>query len=269
VDDRDRAGLRANQARWDESAPLHATSELYDLAGFRSGRDDIRPFELEEIGDVRGRELLHLQCHLGTDTLSCARRGALVAGLDFSPNAIEIATTLAARCGIDAQFWCADVYDAVEAVEGRQFDIVYTGIGALGWLPDLDAWARVVAALLRPGGLLYMVEIHPIVIGVLGDGRTMTNDILDAEYIEWDEKGGTYAAPDATFEHTTTFERAHALSDVVSAVLDAGLAVELLHEQSYTNAPWPWTVRSDDGYYRLPVGHPRFPLTYSLRAHLR
>ena len=248
---------------------MHAESELYDLAGFRSGRDDIRPFELEEIGPVRGKELLHLQCHLGTDTLSWARHGAHVSGLDFSPKAIEIATTLAADCRIDARFWCADVYDAVEAVEGRKFDIVYTGIGALGWLPDLAAWARVVGALLRPGGLLYLVEIHPIVIGVLGDGLTMTNDILDAEYIEWDEKGGTYAAPDATFEHTTTFERAHALSDVISAVLDAGLVLELFHEQSYTNAPWPWTVRNDDGYYRLPAGYPRFPLTYSLRARLR
>ncbi len=151
---------------------------------------------------------------------------------------------------------------------GRRFDIVYTGIGALGWLPDLHVWARVVAALLRPAGVLYLVEIHPIVIGVLGDGRTITNDILDAEYIEWDEKGGTYAAPEATFQHTTTFERAHALSDVVTAILDAGLTLELLHEQSYTNAPWPWTVLGEDGYYRLPAESPRFPLTYSLRARL-
>jgi 2-polyprenyl-3-methyl-5-hydroxy-6-metoxy-1,4-benzoquinol methylase len=248
---------------------LHAESELYDLAGFRSGRDDIRPFELEEIGAVRGKKLLHLQCHLGTDTLSWSRHGALVSGLDFSPKAIEIATTLAADCGIDAEFWCADVYDAVNAVEGRRFDIVYTGIGALGWLPDLDAWARVVAALLRPGGVLYLVEIHPIVIGVLGDGRTLTNDILDAKYIEWDEKEGTYAAPDASFEHTTTFERAHALSDVITAILDAGLVLELFREQSYTNAPWPWTVLGGDGYYRLPDGQARFPLTYSLRARLR
>ena len=177
---------------------MHATSDLYDLAGFRFGRDDIRPFELKEIGIVQGKQLLHLQCHLGTDTLSWARHGAHVAGLDFSPTRSRIATALAADCDIDAQFWCADIYDAVDAVEGRRFDIVYTGIGALGWLPDLNAWAQVVAALLRPGGVLYLVEIHPIVIGVLGDGQTMTNDILDAEYVEWDEKGGTYRAPDTT-----------------------------------------------------------------------
>jgi hypothetical protein len=107
------------------------------------------------------------------------------------------------------------------------------------------------------------------VLGVLSDGRTMTNDILDAEYVEWDEKAGTYAAPDAVFRNTTTFERVHALSEVITAVLDAGLVLELFHEQSYTNAPWPWAVRGDDGYYRLPAGWPRFPLTYSLRARLR
>ena len=204
MDERERAGLLANQARWDESVPWHAESDLYDLAGFRAGRDDIRPFEHEEIGDVQGQELLHLQCHLGTDTLSWARHGARVAGLDFSPNAIEVATALAADCAIDARFWCADVYDAADAVDGRRFDIVSTGIGALGWLPDLSTWAREVASLLRPGGVLYLVEIHPIVIGLLGDGLTMTNDILDAAYIEWDEKGGTYAAPDAIFENSTT-----------------------------------------------------------------
>ena len=259
-------GRLANLARWDEAAPLHARSALYDLEGFRAGRDDIRPFEHDELGAVEGRELLHLQCHLGTDTLSWARHGARVSGLDFSPNAIEVAKTLASDCGIDATFWCADVYDAVNAVGGRKFDIVYTGIGALGWLPDLDSWAQVVAGLLRPGGVLYLVEIHPLVIGMVHDGRTLTQDIFEADFTAWHEKRGTYAVPDAVLQHTTSYERAHALSDVITAVLDASLTLELFHEQSYTNAPWPWTKRGDDGYYRLPDGWKRFPLTYSLRA---
>ncbi|MDQ1379549.1 MAG: hypothetical protein QOJ71_268, partial [Actinomycetota bacterium] len=112
----DRVGRLANLARWDEAAPLHAQSALYDLESFRAGRDDIRPFEHDELGSVEGRDLLHLQCHIGTDTLSWARHGARVSGLDFSPNAIDIARTLAAECAIDAKFWCADVYDALEAV---------------------------------------------------------------------------------------------------------------------------------------------------------
>ena len=155
-------------------------------------------------------------------------------GLDFSPSAIDIARTLAADCGIHAEFWCGDVYDAVGVVGGRKFDIVYTGIGALGWLPDLRSWAEVVAELLRPDGVLYLVEIHPLVIGMVHDGRTLELDVFEADFVRWDEKGGTYAAPDAAFENTTSYERVHALSDVISAVLDAGLTLELFHEQSYT-----------------------------------
>jgi len=266
VDDAGLAGRAANLARWDEAAPLHAASETYDLAGFRAGRDDIRPFEISELGPVSGLDLIHLQCHLGTDTLSWARRGARVVGLDFSPAAIAIATQLAADCGLAAEFVCADVYDALKAVGERQFDIVYTGMGALGWLPDLGAWAQVAAGLLRPGGVLYLVEIHTIVVSVVNDGRTIGQDIFQAEYVAWDEPGGTYAAPDASFANTVSFERGHALSDAITAVLDTGLVLELFHEHSYTNAPWPWSVRGDDGFYRLPAGWPKFPLTYSLRA---
>jgi SAM-dependent methyltransferase len=211
VVDRNGEGRAANLARWDESTPLHAASDFYDLAGFRAGRDDIRPFELVELGSVAGLDLVHLQCHLGTDTLSWARHGARVVGLDFSSAAIAAARELALDCGIDAEFVCADVYDAPDALGHRSFDIVYTGIGALGWLPDLEGWAQVVNGLLRPGGALYLVEIHPIVLGVLGDGRTLRHDIFDAPYVRWDEKGGPYAAPDASFVNTTTFERMHAL----------------------------------------------------------
>jgi SAM-dependent methyltransferase len=264
--DRSFEGRMANLARWEESVPLHAESDLYDLVGFRAGRDDIRPFELVELGDVAGLDLVHLQCHLGTDTLSWARHGARVVGLDFSPAAVEVATRLAIDCAIEAEFVCSDVYNAGQALTGRSFDVVYTGIGALGWLSDLEEWARQVAGLLRPGGALYLVEIHPMVLGVLGDGRTLEQDIFEAQYVRWDEKGGTYAAPDATLLNTTTFERVHSLSDVMSALLEARLNIELFHEQSYTNAPWPWAVKCDDGFYRLPDGWPKFPLTYSLLA---
>lgn len=260
-------GIEANRSRWDEAAPLHAASEYYDLAGFRAGRDDLHPFELDELGDVAGLDLVHLQCHIGTDTLSWARHGANVVGLDFSPTAMEIATVLAADCGLAAEFVCADVYDAPAAL-GHTFDLVYTGVGALNWLPDLGRWAAVVAALLRPGGALYLVEIHPVVGGVVNDGRTIELDTFAGAYQRWDEKGGTYAAPDAELANTVSYERAHALSEVVSAVLDAGLTLELLHEHATSKAPWPWLERGADGFYRLPAGWPSFPLSYSLRARL-
>lgn len=258
--------LRSNRDLWDESAPLHAESELYDLAGFRRGRDDIRPFELDELGDVTGLDLVHLQCHLGTDTLSWARHGARVVGLDFSSRSIEIARELAAACALPAEFVCADVYDAVAALSGRNFDVVYTGIGALGWLPDLTAWARVVTELLRPGGVVYLVEIHPIVNGVAEDGRTIRFDIIDADFQAFEATEGTYGAPGAQLTNTVTYERDHGLGEIISAVLDAGLVLEVFHEQSYTNAPRAWTEQGVDGFYRLPEGSPRFPLTFSLRA---
>ena len=268
MSDEHRDGRLANRAWWDVAAPLHAESALYDLENFRVGRDDIRPFELDELGPIAGRELLHLQCHIGTDTLSWARHGARVVGLDFSHASLAVARQLALDCDIDAEFVCADVYDAVEAIDGRTFDVVYTGIGALGWLPDLASWADVVHDLLRPGGVLYLVEIHPVALGVAKDGRTVTVDMLDTEYQAWHEPGGTYAAPDAEVPHTT-YERVHTLSDVLSAVLDAGLTLELFHEQSYTNVPWPWAERGSDGYFRGPEGARRVPLTYSLRRGVR
>jgi SAM-dependent methyltransferase len=258
--------MAANLARWDEAAPLHAASTLYDLNGFRAGRRDIRPFELDELGDVTGLDLVHLQCHIGTDTLSWARHGARVVGLDFSPEAVSTARRLARECGLEAEFVCANVYDAVEALEGRRFDIVYTGIGALNWLPDLDHWAHVAAHLVRPGGVLYLVEIHPMVSAVMVDGRTLCQDVFDAAYTRCEDVEGTYAVPDAEMANAVAYERVHSLGDVVSSILDTGLDLELLHEQGYTNAPWPWCVKGEDGWYRLPEGWPKFPLTYSLRA---
>jgi 2-polyprenyl-3-methyl-5-hydroxy-6-metoxy-1,4-benzoquinol methylase len=147
---------------------VHLASSFYDLAGFRIGASTLRPFEVSEVGDVTGRRLVHLQCHTGLDTLSWARRGALVCGLDFSPPAIEAASALAASLGLPAAFVVADVYDAVAAFGGRRFDIVYTGSGALVWLPDVFGWARVVAGLLAPGcGSSFCTSMTPA-----GSGRS-------------------------------------------------------------------------------------------------
>jgi SAM-dependent methyltransferase len=150
-----------NRANWDDRVPVHLASEFYDLDGFRAGASSLRPFEAAEAGDMTGKRLVHLQCHVGLDTLSWARNGALVTGLDFSEPAIEAARSLAAGLAIDASFVRADVYDAVSALGGQRFNVVYTGTGALVWLPDIARWAQVVAALLEPGGFLYLVEGHP------------------------------------------------------------------------------------------------------------
>ena len=258
--------LATNRERWDERVPVHAASAFYDLDAVVAGRDDLRPWEDEELGSLDGLDVVHLQCHIGTDTVAIARRGARTVGLDFSEPALQVAETLAHRCGLDIEWVCSDVYEAVVALGGRRFDVVYTGMGALGWLPNLDRWAKVVVNLLRPGGVLYVTELHPMWVALVGDGHTIFQDAIDAEFTRWDDEPNTYADPDATFERKVSWERLHTISDLLSAVLTAGMTIELFHEFDATPSPTKWLIRGDDGLYRFPNGMHKFPLSYSLRA---
>src|ERR687895_478446 len=256
----------ANRAHWDERVPIHVGGKFYDVAGFKAGQERLRPFEISEVGDVSGKDLVHLQCHFGIDTLSWARRGARVVGLDFSGPAVEAARRLAAELGLDATFVESDVYDAVGSLGGRTFDVVYTGLGALNWLPDIGRWAGVVADLLRPGGFLYLAEFHPF-SRVFGDeDLTVTYDYFQDAPEVWDQPG-TYADLGAETVNNRTYEWLHTLGDVLSAVVSSGLTLELLHEHDYTLFPqWPFLKKSGFDTYRLPEGTPSLPLMYSLRA---
>jgi SAM-dependent methyltransferase len=243
-------------------------SAFYDVEGFIAGKCTLAPFEAEEVGDVQGRSLVHLQCHFGLDTLSWARRGASVTGLDFSRTAVEAASGLAQSIGVGARFVCADVYDAVAAL-GQTFDIVYTGHGALLWLPDLPRWAKVVSQLLKPGGRFYLSEFHPLVDTMAADSLQIEGSYFDeGSGIVWDEPGGSYADPQAVTEHNRTVEFRHPVSDVWQALHGAGLQVDLFRERDFTLYPrWPFLEKQADGTYRLPHGKPRLPLLYALRAH--
>lgn len=261
--------IAVNRDLWDEMATVHVSTELYDPDGLVEGRDDLRPWEDEELGPVTGLDLLHLQCHIGTDTIGWARRGADVVGLDLSPEAIRVARDLSRRCGLDVEWVESDVHDAAVALRGRSFDVVYTGVGALGWLPDLARWAEVVRSLLRPGGCLYLVELHPMWVALVEDGRTVCEDAIGARFERWDEQDRTsYADTERPLTHTSSFERLHSISDVLSAILSAGLVIELFHEFDVTPAPTAWLEQREDRLFHFPPGMPRFPLTYSLRARL-
>jgi SAM-dependent methyltransferase len=254
--------------------PIHVASDLYDVARFRKGGLHLRPFELEEVGDVTGRRLAHLQCHFGLDTLSWARVGASVVGLDFSEPAVRAATELAVETGLDARFVQSDVYDAVAALDGERFDIVYTGLGALNWLPDLPRWAGVVADLLVDDGVLYLSEFHPLSWVFADEDRTVAYDYFHNPEGETFDDGetGSYADLDAKTTNNATLEWAHTLADVVTAVLGAGLRLELLSEHDYTLFPRFPDLAEDRELlsagvvYRQPEGSPRLPLMYSLRA---
>ncbi len=258
--------LEANRAMWDERVPIHVAGEFYDVAGFKAGAPALRAFEPDELGDVTGLELVHLQCHFGLDSLDWARRGARVTGLDFSAPAVAAAGALAAELGLDARFVEGDVH-AAPTILGRDFDVVYTGLGALNWLPDLTAWAGVVDALLRPGGALYLPEFHPFAM-VFGErDLTVEYPYFHDEPLVLDEPG-TYADVDAHTTNNRSYEWNHPVSAVVTALLDAEFTLELFHEHDYTLFPqWPFLERSEDRRsYRLPAGMPSLPLMYSLRA---
>lgn len=262
------AGWRVlNRANWDDRVPIHLASRFYDLEDFRKTRDSLRKFEPAEAGDVRGKDLVHLQCHIGLDTLSWAGRGARASGLDFSVPAIEAARGLAAELGISASFVTSDVYDAPAAFGGQRFDIVYTGIGALCWLPDIPRWARLAAELLRPGGFLYLVEAHPF-SGVLDDqtGLVISRDYFD-DTPRLESCPYTYTDGDAELAHPTQVEFPHTMGEILTALTQAGLRLEFLHEHDFDLfARFESLHRTEDGTWRFPPGRPRVPMLYSLHA---
>jgi SAM-dependent methyltransferase len=258
--------LELNRALWDERVPIHVTGDFYDVEGFLAGRSSVRPFELDELGEVTGCSLVHPQCHFGQDTLSWARHGARVTGLDFSAPAIEAARSLAEQAGLEAEFIQANIYDAVAALGGRRFDVVYTGLGALNWLPDIERWASTMASLLATGGRFYLVELHPITEVFAEDSLEVTESYFDPGPHAYDEPG-TYADPSAPTKQNRSIEWRHPLGEVVSAIISAGLRLEFLHEHPYTESlRWPFLERDADRIYRMPAGRPELPLMYSLRA---
>lgn len=263
----DLAWREFNRAMWNERVPGHLASEIYDVAGFKAGQTSLNPHEIADLGDVTGRDLIHLQCHFGMDTLSWARLGARATGVDFSEPAVQAAIELAEDIGVDAEFVTADVYDAPKSVGGRRFDIVYTGVGALCWLPDMTRWAKVVFDLLKPGGELYLYEFHPL--KWILEGRDKP-EILDSYFTPPEGLrlgGATYADASAPATPTPTIQWNHPLGEVVTALVAAGLRIRSLRElDSDVLHQWPAMIRGQDGLYRMPPDMPSLPLMYVLRA---
>jgi 2-polyprenyl-3-methyl-5-hydroxy-6-metoxy-1,4-benzoquinol methylase len=260
----DEGRLKDNRRAWDLRTRVHQESAFYDVESFKRGRNSLRPFELDELGDVTGRSLLHLQCHFGMDTLSWARLGAHVTGVDFSEDAIETARALAAEIGVAARFVCANLYDLPTVLDG-EFDIVVSTYGIIGWLPDLEGWARVAAHFLKPGGTFCLVEIHPLIslFDEIDGELKLTASLFDSGPFE-SESVMTYAdglALPAHPEHNWRWP----LSRVVTALSAAGLRIERLREFPVdVRQRLPSMVKGDDGYWRLP-GDP-LPLLFTIVA---
>lgn len=260
----------ANREMWDDRVPIHMGSDFYGVEAFKAGAEILHAFEIDEIGELAGLDLVHLQCHFGMDTLACAQRGARVTGLDRSEAGIAAARELAAEIEIPARFVAANVYDAVEAL-GETYDVVYTGRGALNWLPDVDRWAEVVEALLRPGGFLYLNEFHPVTDMMADESFEIVYDYFGRpEGYHFDGEGITYTETEERTEHRTSHEWIHPTSRVITALLDVGLRIELFREHDFSVfSRFPFLEKETIGIrrvYRMPEGRPRLPLMYSIRA---
>lgn len=259
--------IDSNRKNWDDRVAVHVASRFYDVPGFLGGKCTLTTDDLAAVGDVQGLHLVHLQCHFGLDTLSWARRGATVTGLDFSEKAIDAAEELSQRSQLPGTFVQADVYDARSALSG-EFDWVVTGVGALCWLPDIQRWAATVKSLLKPGGRLYLREAHPMLWAL---DETDTELKVQHPYFFHskpftEDTEQTYTDGPANITHTKSYTWNHSLSEVFSALLGQGLVLE--HFEELRSCSWPalpQMTQREDGEWVLPEAEKdRVPLMYSV-----
>jgi SAM-dependent methyltransferase len=269
--------IALNQAHWDERAAPHATSPEYDVANLVSGErrlSDVVAFDEQALGDIAGLRALHLQCHIGTDTMSLARLGAKVTGLDLSAASLEQARRIAADAGYEIDYVQSDVYSAPQALGGRRFELLYTGVGALCWLPDIRRWAQVVAELLEPGGRLFLREGHPM-MWTIDEKRAEADGTLALRYAYFEDpdgmvfdEQGSYVTTDFAFENTRFVCWNHGLGEQVSALLDAGFELTSLVE--HRSLPWnalPGRMEiGADNEWRMIDDSQLLPLSYTLQA---
>lgn len=262
--------MKINQERWNELVPIHARSAFYDLAGFKAGKNALHPLLIDELGDVSGKSLLHLQCHFGMDTLSWARLGAKVTGVDFSDEAIKLARSLSQELGIEANFICSNIYDLPNVLSAAQkFDIVFTSFGAISWLPDLQPWGKIIAHYLKPGGTFYIAEGHPFMWTFDNSPDfKIAYSYFSHEPIK-EEAEGSYADENAKIVHTTEYGWNHSFTEIFNSLISAGLKIDFLHEFPFCAwKAFPNMEKGEDGWWRIKETEKAnlIPLTFSLKA---
>ena len=259
--------LKNNKDLWNELTPIHEQSPLYDVESFKKGRCALKPIELEEVGDVSGKSLLHLQCHFGMDTLSWGRLGAKATGVDFSEEAIKLALKLSKETGIKARFIQSDIYKLPDVLKGK-FDIIFTSYGVLAWLPDLKKWAEIIAHYLKRGGYFYIVELHPVML-LLDDSKDAEG--LKIRYPYFPDGKPLYFAWSADYADRTksakhgSYEWPYPISNIITSLANAGLHIEYFHEFSICNhQSLPFMKKQADGWWHIDGD--LIPLTFSLKA---
>lgn len=259
--------IAINQHLWNERAKVHFNSAFYDNASFIKGQNSLNPIELNLLGNIAGKKVLHLQCHFGQDSLSLARMGAEVTGVDFSDVAIMQAKSLARESQLEAQFICCDIYDLHKHLEDS-FDIVFTSYGTIGWLPDINKWAKLIADFLKPKGSLVFAEFHPVVWMFSYDFKTVEYDYFNTGAIKETEKG-SYTDGSENIE-LESISWNHTLSDVFTALKNSGMDIEQFQEFDYS--PYDCfqnTVKVDDNKYMIKGLEGKLPMVYALRGTKR
>jgi SAM-dependent methyltransferase len=257
-----------NQELWDEVAPVHVKS-YKEVELLRKGGIALDEIELREIGEVRGKSLLHLQCHIGTDTLSWARRGAKVTGVDFSAQSIASAKQLQQELQLEATFLCSNVYD-LRTILHQRFDIVYTSRGVLCWLRDLDKWAQIVAHFLEPSGFFYIMETHPL-CNIFEETKPGELTIAypyfhTPEPTLWDEEEPDYA-DDTYYPQHPSYEWNWSTGDILNALIKAGLLIDFFNEyERLFFKRFPNMASCSEGWYHFPQYTGKLPLLFTLKA---
>ncbi len=253
-----------NRKAWNDKTAFHAASDFYDMTGFMAGRCTLQDIELELLGDVSGKKVLHLQCHFGQDTISFARLGAHATGVDFSDTAIQKAQEIANELNIPAQFICSDIYSLPKVLQ-EKFDIVFTSYGTVGWLPDLDKWAGVISHFLKPGGTFVMADFHPLVWMFDNDFTKITYPYFKSDAIIEIETG-TYADTAAPITNQTVSWN-HSLSEILNSLIKHGLTIEAFNEYDYSPYNCFYgTVEAEPGKFRITNLDNKIPMIYSIKA---
>lgn len=256
--------FETNRKTWNNKVAVHADSDFYDLKGFKKGASSLKSYELDALGTVSGKSLLHLQCHFGQDTLSWSRMGAKCTGVDISEDGVKLAQDLNEELGLDATFVCCNVLDVSKHIS-EKFDIVFTSYGTIGWLPDLKPWARMISERLKPNGIFYIVEFHPI--AWMFDYSTVPPK-LEYGYMQkdsiYEEYEGTYANPKASIM-SKEYGWNHSLSEILNSLIEAGLTIDQFaeHNASPYNI-FPELLVNKDGYFEL--SEKLYPLIFEVKA---
>jgi 2-polyprenyl-3-methyl-5-hydroxy-6-metoxy-1,4-benzoquinol methylase len=258
------SNFEENKKAWNKRTAVHKDSAFYDLDTFKMGKSSLNKIELEELGDVTGKSLLHLQCHFGMDTMSWAREGANCAGVDLSDEAISLAKQINDELKLNTEFVCCNVYDLKQHLD-KKFDIVFTSYGTIGWLPDLGAWAAIVSHFLKPGGTFYIADFHPVLWMMDENFEKIKYDYFNTETIT-EEISGTYTNRDAPIK-STEHSWNHPFSEIINALLKHNLQIQQFNEFTYS----PYNCfnnleQSTDGMWRIKGMHEKMPMMYSIKA---